>query len=853
MLIKGAQRILHRIVSCKKGGLPIGKFVSKAAGKATSASVKASSKQAFKEMAAQQATSYIQQQASSSPQQQAPARPAQASVAPPAPRSSGPEPVAPPSGQPPAQSSKVKNIMEDQLKAQQESAKMGEKTGTTTKGDMRFALIMAILYDLLLDVIIPLLTAFVPGGFEIIELVINFFFQGYLQRKMGSYFPSWTIIEYVPGLDILPIYTIATFLAYRKFCKEEKKQKSTEKTANKLQKKGEKQVNKEQEAQAKAAEKAAGGSPGRGLPKFGGMGGSGGEMKPPIFSIIVIIASLLIGLLIYKSYSDSGTTNLAILLAPLAGAAIGMFLLGFIGQKSGAAMGIGMLLVFASVYGCATQTGPAAAAAWQAGKFGDFIIEAQDQPEQLASRGLSTLIEDTLSSYKSQMAMATGEKIDGDVDEQVKEEVGVEILPPYLPNPKKINEDETGSLEFSARMKGFDPKTEIQLRARCGLQTQAEATDIRRVWREAGSVPDFETGVQQNIRPATFNGYNFDQEITCYPQISECGKYVITLNAEADRLRTDAQMINYIIQKDVLDTRLRHYADSRNQEIRSESQLHSAIQAIYPGQLGNYKSVSQKGAIKVVMGTQPVPLIGVDDNTDLKLRIGIENTQDGWIRGINSVKATIPGYFEPIPEFCQNWELQGGLLILGQEYIDRVNFGEVVKGQQKIFPSCLLTPTGDYELTEPTEATFLVAVDYKYLIQEEYELDVRNQTGGVCRTQTSNTGTGSAQQSGAQQTSTQQNQPVVYEKLKSVLPQSEPARAACEGKPQGYNCAIQSACTEYSGQMVCAPMCIHKAVIEQIDSAYDCVTPMESCAPNTIIGESCTTSFSQLSFKCCKT
>ncbi len=48
----------------------------------------------------------------------------------------------------------------------------------------------------------------------------------------------------------------------------------------------------------------------------------------------------------------------------------------------------------------------------------------------------------------------------------------------------------------------------------------------------------------------------------------------------------------------------------------------------------------------------------------------------------------------------------------------------------------MLEPTGTYQFTEPTEATFLAAVDYNYIVQQEIPLEVRNSTGGICRNTT---------------------------------------------------------------------------------------------------------------------
>lgn len=483
-----------------------------------------------------------------------------------------------------------------------------------------------------------------------------------------------------------------------------------------------------------------GGHIGGGLPNLGALGGGGGGSggigggeKPPIVTGLLVGLSVLGGGMVVKS---SGSLDIATLLPVVI--PIALFITALIcirlRSKHWLFLVVGIILLTGSLYGVATRTAPHAIAAYQAGAIG----ESGEQTQIAAKKGVSGVIEDFSVSWQRQMAIAKGENIDGDVDQQVKEDVGLEILPPYLPNPTKLNLDEAGTLEIGARVKGFDPKTPITATTVCHMQTRDEAVS----WTGSTRTVKLNPGIQQKIRPVTVQGHAFDSDIICYPSITRCGHYVVTISSQADNIRTDAQMQNYIIDKEILKQRLRSYAESKDTELRSESQVNSAINEIYKGQVGNFKSVSQKGAIKVVMATQPLALIGVDQETELTFRMGIENMMNGWIRTLNRVEVTIPGYFRPLPEYCTSWQLEGNKLILKQEYLRTVNLYETIRGTQKIFPSCHLVPSGDYALTEPTEATFLALVDYNYIVQSEYNVEIRTADGQICREEASSGGSG---------------------------------------------------------------------------------------------------------------
>jgi hypothetical protein len=440
------------------------------------------------------------------------------------------------------------------------------------------------------------------------------------------------------------------------------------------------------------------------------------------------------------------------------------------------------------------------------------------------------------------MAMATGEHIDGDVNQQVKEDVGVEILPPYLPNPKKINQNEIPMLEIGARIKGFDPKNPIHIAAVCHLQSKEEAQSIERAVSEAGKGPKTALGPEQNARPKEITGSSFNRDFTCYPRPPGCGRYVTTISAEADHLRTDAQMQNYIIDKEILEQRLLNYAESHDKVIRSETEINSIINEIYSGQLGSYKSLSDKGAIKAVMATQPVSLIGVDSETELTLRAGVENVMNGWIMSLNSVEIIIPEYFTPMDEFCPGWNREGNRIRLSSEYLSATSFKQVLKGEQKVFPSCHLIPKQDIELTEPTEANYLMLVDYNYIVQKEEEIEIRNATGGPCPTTT--TSGGSAGTSKAPSNTTG-----------STNQTTRSATDACAGKTEGQDCsASNQKCLNKAGQLTCVPQCEYSAAkgLNELTTRHACVTPQTACIQGTVRSPSCTSDWTTGSYYCCQ-
>jgi hypothetical protein len=575
----------------------------------------------------------------------------------------------------------------------------------------------------------------------------------------------------------------------------------------------------------------------------------------PLPTLLGVITSVVAGGYIWKSSGTAEPMTMVWVLLPIVALVAALIILAETkGHRGKLATLLIVLLFVGAAYGLTTRTVPFIIGAWRAGNIEDTAGEIGSLGKG-AGIGVTT---DFRTSFNQYMASATGERIEGDVDQQVKEEVGIEILPPYLPNPKRLNINELRGLEFGARVKGFDPKNVMNIAAVCHTQTRSQAQDFSRAWSESGKGPNTNPGTEERIRPTSFSGNNFDRDVTCFPEISGCDHYITTISAQADHLRTDAQMQNYIIDKEVMRQRLENYAKSYSKEIKSQSQLDSAVNEIYKGQLGSYKSVSDKAAIKVVMATQPVALIGVDQETELVLKAGVENMMAGWIRDINRFEITMPEYFSPMTDYCEAWEKDGNKLRLRSDYLNTSSIRQTAKGEQKVFPSCRLVPSGDYALTEPTEATFLASVDYNYLVQEEYELEVRNEDGTSCNARTSSgggsssggtSGTAKAPSTTKEGTASDSNE-VTPEQLAAY----EQSVELCRDKNEGDSCGNKQFCLTKEGALECWSECIYYADKSErgLNPSYDCIRPSSACNPAAIRAFSCVSPMTQgTGWACC--
>jgi len=570
-----------------------------------------------------------------------------------------------------------------------------------------------------------------------------------------------------------------------------------------------------------AANQVGGGGSGR-------QGGGGGE-GPPLFSVFI---SLLLALLAFFVYKAGGSAAWkAMLPFALIIAAI------WIGKAAANNQGtwtevilvtLLILCLLAATYFFVTNTSAYAMQAYQGYVSGEG--GGLNQTVGKGKEGISTVISKAYADFLKQKQIATGERVEGETDKTVKEPIGLSILPPYLPNPKTVRENDIQKVEIGARIKGFTPKNPVNVYVYCGMQSVASQKNIT---MQPGFVDDY--GERQTVDPA--NGFvgdlSFEQEATCYPVLPGCGQYYVILRAEAQNLRTDAQMQNYVIDKTVYRTKLTNYAKEKGIVLESESQISSAIQnEIFKGQLTGYKSLSDNGAIKVIMETAKIPLIPVDSTTDFTFKIGIENTMNGWITKVNRLEVTLPDLFDIKSGGCDAWTQEGKTIKLSTDYLDKLNFKGLPKGQQWVSPSCKLTPSYGYDITEPTQATYLALVDYNYVVQEKYQIAVKNATGGDCQKTTAPTGTSST---GAQTGVTDQQ-----------AKQIQTAIDACNGKSSGDKCGSGNEyCTTRDGKFMCSAACEYNAAnsLNGLTPDYGCYSAISYCREGTTKDISCASSY----------
>ena len=501
------------------------------------------------------------------------------------------------------------------------------------------------------------------------------------------------------------------------------------------------------------------------------------EQKPSKLLVVLGVISILFVILVYKASGFEGVMNIIPVLLLLFGIVIlvvskgqnmtGAIMLlaleGFLLYKSGGALSFSaimpivllivciivntktknnpntlatiavMVMLAIALFMLATDTLPYVMASVQSrGGIQQVIKDTSTETATATTTGLGGFWEDIISSYDNQLAIVKGEKIAGNVDQSVKETVGLFIEP--IKSVKQIREDELYKdrkyIEgFTALISGFDPKTPIEATVICSINNQSSISTSK---SEFNMYP----GIKQEMDKSRLSGTAFFDTVTCRPVFPDCGKHQLTLTAQADNLRTDAHMDNWVIDKEMLDDSLLEYAKSGN-SLLSKQDFNTAIKSTFPT-VGDHRSVSDKGSIKVIMATLDSPLIGLNDDTHMTLRVGIENALDGWIVGVNSLVVTIPEFLTVLDskggyDYCLGWEVQGNQLSLSQERINGINFTRLEKDEQKLFSCSLVLAKDVYEVIEPTPATFLAQVDYNYVVQEKFDIDIRDKDGKSCK------------------------------------------------------------------------------------------------------------------------
>ncbi|MFH1063942.1 MAG: hypothetical protein V1729_02585 [Candidatus Woesearchaeota archaeon] len=471
-----------------------------------------------------------------------------------------------------------------------------------------------------------------------------------------------------------------------------------------------------------------------------------------LISMVMIIFSmgksvpgwvLLIATSAYWIYSSSGMAGLPALV-PLFLVLIGIIILDKTKEHRGTGVWLALVVIFTlAFYMFMVYTAPyAMAAISEAGGITQVVSASAEETSKVGSKGIAGLIENTVKSYNKQKAAATGQRVEGDVDTKAQIDAKIELLDDFLENPKNVRDNLLDFLEMRARVMAFDAKTEIHVAVTCHLQSEEEAADWRRTYStaKAGGL-NKNPGLSQKVEPGEITGQDFTKKIICTPDIvaynkarneaTNCGNYIVSIFAQADHLRTDAQLQNYIINEDTYEQALYNYAEAKDETLSYNERL-AATQKIFP-EVEGYKSKSYIGPIKVTMSTLQAPLIPISERgTNLALTVAIENNAAGWIRGVNDLEITIPSSLSPRIDACKGWTVEGNKLVASESYLKTVDFEAVPKGQQAVFPSCPLIPADVSGLTEPAQVEFLAMVDYNYIVQKPYNLEVLNETGGKC-------------------------------------------------------------------------------------------------------------------------
>jgi hypothetical protein len=375
-------------------------------------------------------------------------------------------------------------------------------------------------------------------------------------------------------------------------------------------------------------------------------------------------------------------------------------------------------------------------------------IEAGEDVAASSSSSFAKIKDDLLTAYESQLAIAKGENLQGKVKQG--DVIGIELLPPQVQNAKSITRNELAVFKqgdkfdfvdgIVANVKAYGHKTPITIKAVCSLQNQTDSKS------KIGL--DMYPGAKQPINPEIFTGTMFTTPVICRPQfpmdkallplqLPECGRYTVTITAQADALKTAATMDNYIMDRQTLSDSINAYAASKGDV--TQDQMPAVMAKLYPT-IGSYMSESDPGAIKVYLETKRTPIIGIDEGTQIALRASIENVMKGWIVNVTSVEITIPETLKVMTggnmNYCPGWDISDNKISLQKQYRDALTTSLLTlkKGLQKRFPSCNLVPAVDKSsLLEPVRATFIANVEYNYVLQDKYDLDIRDEQNKPCK------------------------------------------------------------------------------------------------------------------------
>jgi hypothetical protein len=370
-----------------------------------------------------------------------------------------------------------------------------------------------------------------------------------------------------------------------------------------------------------------------------------------------------------------------------------------------------------------------------------ILADVGGSTEGATRGGWEGIREDFATSFERNIAVATGQNIEGDVDEQ-SAPAGIELLPPFMgEQDQRLTMSELPYLSINARVRGTSPVDDITVTTVCHVQPESEA---REYWTaetrsDTGGFRQ-QAGEEQPVRPASVSGTRFEKAVTCRPSGLSCDRYLATMTSQADGIVTNARLTNYFISMDALEEALlgdaeynRHLYEGR---IPAEMVRQATISRLFPETSGDAPvSISSQAPIMALISTMNEPLIGLateEEENEFLIYTGFENLQSGWVATIEEVELDMPEDFAPVEDFCEGWTQEDNKLTLNPETYSGNVLLRVTRGMQKTFPPCLITNIAAGAYSSPVQKRFFLKIDYSYKVQEEYELDIRPDDGGRC-------------------------------------------------------------------------------------------------------------------------
>ncbi|RME77713.1 hypothetical protein D6774_03545 [Candidatus Woesearchaeota archaeon] len=354
----------------------------------------------------------------------------------------------------------------------------------------------------------------------------------------------------------------------------------------------------------------------------------------------------------------------------------------------------------------------------------DYAFAAQN-----SVLGGANVIVDAVNSYIDRInlniAKASGEYQKGEVDPSQQSFAGIEFQPPLLPNPRRAQQGEP--LEISTRIHGFNNEPfDVELSCYAGTITDFPL---------GSGYKELPLSKQQEIVPSQIiQEESFIEEVTCYttPKIQkEKDTWITYIEAEAQNLRTDSRLTNNFIKEDQLKALLKSYSLETGITLDQDADVRNAMLSLFEGLPRESVSLSDPGPLLLIISTNPLPLVGVEQGDRLRVALALENTLDGRITDIQGVALAIPPGFSPSTTGCSAWEESNGFLILKPEEIDkkRATFPEIKRAMQLQLPSCTLEVSDigavlSQGYAVPNPKTFVATVQFNYEIQEEHRTTI---------------------------------------------------------------------------------------------------------------------------------